>query len=114
MARLVWRAIRKRLCFKIGESEMTTIVSMLDLSTGHVTEATAKRLTDRPESIGLPVYPKGEYGWIVWAGTESVTRVVDVPADLVTVVKFAQERGCEWIMFDCDAPLSDSLPSFDW
>jgi hypothetical protein len=92
---------------------MHSIVSMLDLSTGHVSEETAKRLTESPDSIGFPVYAKGDYGWIVWAGSRGDGND-GIPADLANVITFARERGCEWIMFDCDAPLSDSLPSFDW
>lgn len=90
------------------------IVSMLVLSTAHVSNETARKLDDDcagVHSILLPVvYPKGEYGWII--------PIYDIPegcpADLAHVLRYAMDRGCAWLMFDNDAADVNGLPLFDW
>lgn len=37
-----------------------------------------------------------------------------IPSDLSACIRFAREHGCDWINFDLDAPVEDSLPTYEW
>lgn len=93
---------------------MTTVLKMLELSTGHVSKETAAKL-DESECPGVSSYPKGEYGWWVYAesyGKEEAGN--DAPPDLVDCLRFAQSIGCDWIMFDRDVDQLENLVTYDW
>lgn len=88
---------------------MAEICQMLTLSTGHLSEDTCNRWLS--DNAG-PAYPKGEYGWFVftkWGETDE-----PMPVELAACFEFASGCGCDWVMFDCDAPMVEQLPTFDW
>lgn len=88
------------------------IRSFLDLSTGHLTPATRQRFEDGEQLCG-PVYPHPEgFGWFVWVG-EHGDDATDAPADLVACFNRARKERCEYICFDCDAPMIDQLPIYE-
>jgi hypothetical protein len=92
---------------------MDNIVKMLDLSTGHVSEATATLLNKwSSDADGSPVvaYEKGVYGWLVSTAVIGAAT----PDDLKACIDYALDRDCEWIMFDCDSDTVDALPTYDW
>lgn len=81
---------------------------MLQISTGHVAEATAKGLDKRQINI-LTI--KHEHGWFVWVDDQPDDSV---PADLVACLNVARQNGCSWINFDCDSEKVPDLQLFDW
>lgn len=85
------------------------IEKYLGLSTGHVCKKTAAWLDWNPDII---MYPKGEYGWFVYAASEEYDK--SVPKDLLKVIKFAKEQGCVWIMLDCDGETIKGLKKYNW
>jgi hypothetical protein len=82
----------------------------LDLSTGHVSNDTALWLDSQPSSIIM--YPKGEYGWFVYAASEEYDD--DTPKDLIACIDHAKALDCTWIMFDADGELIEELPEYEW
>ena len=89
--------------------------TMLGLSTGHVTEATAKMLDN--EDLSIVVYPKSEYGWFVHVPTyepDFEDCKTDLPEDLRACLDWARKHNAEWLMFDRDAELDEELPVYDW
>lgn len=95
--------------------------SVLVLSTAHVTQPVAEALNEiflrgvRPDPLlnhwGSYVVgsPWSEYGWWIWTEVE-----VEVPPCLRHVLKFAADRGHRWVQFDCDEPIIDELPHWEW
>lgn len=83
------------------------IAKMLVLSTGHLTEDACNRYLD-----DVDAYRKGEYGWFVYA--PGFQHFDDVPLSLLDCLGYAQDLGCDWIMFDCDGPSVDGLTYYEW
>ena len=93
---------------------MIEIAKMLVLSTGHIDEITASRMTDEPYTFEhVNVYGKGEYGWFVNVREEIADREAQ-PKSLADCLDFAARQGCQWIMFDRDGDQVDELPTYEW
>jgi hypothetical protein len=85
----------------------------LVLSTSHVSAATAKMFDDN-DPIDWPAIG-GHYdgsGWFIYA--LPTIRSEHAPAELLKVMEFARENGCDNILFDADADQVDDLPTFEW
>lgn len=101
------------------------IRTYLDLSTAHITQKDADKLTDdsRSRTTGLPLRCcEHEYGFTIFT----------CPDDVEVQIKAVKGRGfsqalCDLyehvvvnmphvgiINFDADAPQCDTLPTFDW
>ncbi len=37
-----------------------------------------------------------------------------IPASLYNLLKIAQDADCKWLVLDCDGPVYDNLPKFEW
>lgn len=100
------------------------IVQLLDISTAHIKQSTAELLNhlvflsdkniiftkeDYPDLI---IYPKGEYGWFIFAASEELHK--SVPEELVKVIEHTKAKGCDWLVLDRDGEIIDELESFDW
>lgn len=86
------------------------IVKMLVLSTSHITERVSKHF-----QLWVPyIIDRADVGHIMPIVTDMPEALAEVPACVAEVVKFAQARGCTWIMFDKDAPAVPGLPIYDW
>lgn len=82
------------------------ISKMLTLSTGHLTE----QAIDYLASLNAPVYRKDGYGYFVYVHWD-----FDDPAlSLLDSLDFAEEQGCDWVMFDSDGPQVDGLTYYEW
>lgn len=105
------------------------ITKMLILSTAHISKSTAGRMTiegagtlqkAEETNIGVVVYNKGEYGWLIpivadeLQEGEKFNHESETPEDLAAVLRFAIEHDCTWVMFDRDAEVVESLPKYDW
>lgn len=94
------------------------IVSMLTLSTAHITEETAEKM----EVVGfecLAVYVKGEYGFFIPVPDLSMLHEDscfhdELPEDLFACLKFAASQDCCWLMLDNDCEMASGLPVYDW
>jgi hypothetical protein len=95
---------------------------ILDISTAHVSERTARILDEivaddallglRP---GVIVHGKGEHGWLVYVPSEpSQESTPDFPEDLRTCMEHARALDCDWVMFDRDGVVIDALPEYEW
>lgn len=102
------------------DNEVTTklgttveVQSILMLSTGHVTKATADILNTPGQDLIGGVMIWQSYGWVVWVDADAAVTYAQYP-DLVACMKFALDMGIFWIRFDCDVDAIPDLPSYDW
>ena len=88
----------------------------LDLSSGHLSPETwawldAQTTDEKVRSLGLSaqvVLAGGmRYGWFVYANEEPAEGI---PADLDAVFRLVRQRGCEYVLLDCDAIPLEDLP----
>lgn len=53
---------------------------------------------------------------IVLAGDKNLVdggeEIADIPEDLLQVLRYADSRDCDWVMFDCDAEEIGDLPTY--
>lgn len=87
-----------------------TIISMMDLSTSHLTKETADHLTEAHKNKSIYCAPH-EFGWFVYV-EEDVDP--DMPSDLEKIFDYARKNRCSWIKFDCDAAVDEELPVYEW
>lgn len=79
------------------------------ISTSHLEEATARRLTVlgiKAPAGAVAVYPEGFF-------LQTGILMSDMPADLATVLDWAAKYDFRWIRFDADGVFVD-LPSYEW
>lgn len=91
------------------------IYKVLDLSTAHVSKATANRMD--VEDVEITVYPIGEFGWLVSTGCHTdlaEDELARMPADLVRVLEYAARQDCVYVRFDRDGDTVDALPKWEW
>ena len=88
------------------------ICKMLTISTGHISRATADRLTEGDDDLPW-VLAWSDYGWLVLAH-DIAGDDHDFPEDLQRCMDFAWSHGCDWVRLDCDGDKLDELPVFDW
>lgn len=84
------------------------IEAMLVLSTAHLTDATCNTYL---ATDGVFACLKQDYGWFVHVADDAPA---DLPTDLEACFHLARSQGCDWIMFDRDAPAIEQLPEFVW
>jgi hypothetical protein len=91
------------------------IFEVLDISTCHLTNDDADRLTlnDSEKTLGLPAYTLDEYGWLVYIG-ETGDNWGNMSPEFKEIMKQASELGCDYIRFDRDGREYDDLPKFEW
>ena len=94
------------------------VQNMLDISTGHLTEETRKRMGEDSRNffVGkpctLPFAVKGSsYGWFIDVrdGDERAVSGVPYPFDIIDCYELALRLGCSYILFDRDAERHTSL-----
>lgn len=81
----------------------------LDCSTAHLSNAT-RDLLERQASDGEAPIAATPYGWFLWAGE---TADPQDPPDLARIRAEARDLGADYILFDRDAPVRDTLPVFE-
>jgi hypothetical protein len=87
--------------------------TFLDISTGHLSKATAEML-DATQVKKWPVAGlRGPFGWLVFTHEDSL-EYRNPPTDLKACLAFARSRGIRWIKFDCDAETLPDLPTYEW
>lgn len=97
-----------------AKSKNYEINRMITLSTAHIKESTADYLNDETRE-DLIVYPKLDFGWFICVDTDCIDEELErIPEDLAAVIRFAKENDCQWVCLDCDGPIVDDLPQYDW
>jgi hypothetical protein len=89
------------------------IRAFLDLSTSHLSEETCRGL-DGFEGVTAH---NTTYGWLMYAPEEGADELADDggwPPELLPIITLARSNGCEYVLFDRDAPQTELLPTFEW
>ena len=94
------------------------IVSMLMISTAHISEETAE-VMEGEGFENLATYAKGQFGFFVPVPATSMlyegsNYQAELPEDLCACLKYAAEQGCCWLMLDRDYETVSGLPTYDW
>jgi hypothetical protein len=91
-----------------------TVLSVLDLSTAHLSEAICADLNGEPGVIAHQF----TYGWLMWVPPnpdESSTAAIDaMPEVVLAIQRYTRGVGCDYVLFDRDADCIDELPTWDW
>jgi hypothetical protein len=92
-----------------------TIRRFLDLSTAHLSaEARDALESERRLCVDPHGGVAGIYGWWLWAGADRTRLATEgIPADLIAIIDFAIECGCDWICFDRGGAEIGGLPVFE-
>lgn len=86
------------------------IQNIIDISTAHIPEHTAKALAEK--SITELVYePWDEYGWVIWVGADYAD---EEHKELNDILEYCQRHGIDYLKLDCDADVVEEFPTFEW
>lgn len=86
-------------------------LSLLDLSTGHLSLST-RELLERSEDcaeLGVTWRPDGYF----LSADPETARHLDLPPDLLHCVRYAHANGADYVLFDTDAEIQEGLPYYD-
>lgn len=86
-------------------------LTLLDLSTGHLSLHTRERLEEPEDCAALGVTWR-ECGYFLGSDPENF-RHVDFPPDLLHCVRYAQANGADYVLFDEVAPRQAGLPWYE-
>lgn len=89
---------------------MARIRNVLDLAIAHLP---ADMRDDLAGWDGVTAYRYSE-GWLMWVPDDvDDSAVFDPPPDVVLAVqRYARSLGCDWVMFDRDGDLDDTLAAY--
>ena len=99
------------------------IVQMLEISTSHVSKATAELLDlevallkeGSPPETTISVEDHRGFGWWFYIQHDDVEAYeAGLPADLRAAVAYARKLGCSWLLLDQAAPAIEALTTYDW
>ena len=101
------------------------ISKMLNVSTAHITKETAEFIQKVCKNYNLSkliVYDKSLnydgcteiYGWFIYCKVNCTD--LDVPKDLIKIMCFARDNGCEWLCLDrnYDVIENEYLDVYEW
>lgn len=99
------------------------ISKMLTISTTHIRKDTAEFIENvcRDNTLSkLIVYDKTaryngcseEYGWFIYCNVDLPD--LNVPEDLLKLIKFTKSNNCDWLCLDRDGDVVDSLDKYEW
>ncbi|MGE4410432.1 MAG: hypothetical protein AB7D33_07675 [Sphingobium sp.] len=99
------------------DPERLEIGNYVALSSSHMSWPTTEKIDewmkfdpcDRPVSIA-----DTHYGWLISTDPSSFGDTSEIPADLVGVLAFARELGCNYLILDRDASTTDRLAGYEW
>jgi hypothetical protein len=101
---------------------------VLDASTEHLPRQIAAQLPSWPGVIAYPLSTSDEhFGWLLWVPDDPEARAAEypddpdsedsqdgVPAEVLTLWRYARSLGCDYVLLDRDAERIDGLPTWDW
>lgn len=114
------------------------IEKILNLSTAHITARDNGHLSEcaklsNPSACHSEVAQEyNAAGWVIETGFGFMIFVppkgnreevedhvkgfkhVGMSPEFIAIFKLAAEKGCRWLRLDCDIPVVEGLPEFDW
>lgn len=102
------------------------ITKMLTISTANISKETADLINEECNTWSNPEFPacftKGEFGYLINVPEDFIGEdedgapycTYDIPDDLFNCMSLAYERDCQWLCFDRDGMVVETLPVFDW
>src|SRR6266545_1022559 len=98
-----------------GHATIDPIRRVLVLSTAHLPEHLGRhRLCDE---YGVVASDLDGYGWLMWVPPDPDSHAADYsgpPAEVLTIQRYARQRGCDYVLLGQDADIIDGLPTWDW
>lgn len=102
-------------------SDFPNIFQMVDLSTAHLTEALGGEDAGILKIKGISVSAL-ECGYLLTVPEDIDETVAEqaksvggpIPEVIVNIWRFAEEHGCEYVLFDRDASTIEELATYDW
>ena len=90
---------------------MSAVRCFLDLSTAHLSDED-RALLDAcaGHDTGEVLCARTPYGWFVFASEERP----EISDTLWGLFQAARGQGCEYLLFDRDAPMLEDLATFEW
>lgn len=108
---------------------MPEISKMLTVSSAHICNSTAAALDLEgvTDSLGLAVYEKDDFGWIIYPvimknesqykhdenGDILFGHADNMPKDLQNLLRYCHDLGCQILCIDSDGPIIPYLPTYD-
>jgi hypothetical protein len=91
------------------------IRQFLDISTDHLSRAANEVLENGGVGDAILIVTPTDHGYFVHAlsNEDEVLSQSGVPQDLIDLLEFASANGCDFILFDTDAPVISGLPTFE-
>ncbi len=102
---------------------MPEILRVLVLSTSHIPKECAANFDMLAENHMAAPYNEGAFVWVPDLGPgDSLEDTLFQLRPLLggqwdalgPIFEVAQQHGCQFVRFDCDAPVLDGLPTWDW
>lgn len=96
------------------------ISKMLTICTNHVTDQTLRRLDEAATENNFPclsIYKKEDYGYFIYINKNEFRKECahgDMPGDLIAVLSFAIESGCDILCLDSDGEELVYLPHYEY
>ncbi|ADL35974.1 hypothetical protein bpr_II034 (plasmid) [Butyrivibrio proteoclasticus B316] len=92
------------------------LYKMMGMNTCHLsldTKAVIPRMAAHTSSSVILHLKDNDFGCFIHI-PNNIGECTDIPKDLKNCMIFAQNAGCEWLMFDQDAEIYDELKSYTW
>ncbi len=92
------------------------LYKMMGMNTCHLsldTKAVIPRMAAHTSSSVILHLKDNDFGCFIHI-PDNIGECTDIPKDLKNCMIFAQNAGCEWLMFDQDAEIYDELKSYTW
>jgi len=114
------RDLSNRIAVIKGAAMSLFVQNTLDISTGHLTEETRRRMGEDSRNFfmgkpcSLPFAVKGSsYGWFIDVrdANERAVSGADYPFDIIDCYELALKLNCAYILFDRDA---ERHPHLNW
>lgn len=110
------RRYEGNLAVDAGPDRAPSVRKFLDLSTAHLPPDVGR---NGPNSYdGVIAYNADGYGWFMWVPDDVQERIDEtegvIPEAIVTIWKYARERGCDYVLLDRDGPQNADLQTWEW
>ena len=90
------------------------IESVLIFSTAHIREETNKALVERHSDLDdVLEYYSVDHGFFIPPHCHEDVKGLGY-GELAHLMKIAESRGDTWLRLDADAPILDTLPTWEW
>lgn len=83
------------------------------IATSHISRFTANVFEEKGDKNPWVTCASYEGGWLLWFGVDPYD-ILDWPADLRALYRWATDGGYCWVRLDCDADTVPELQTFDW